>query len=355
MSDETCLISVVIPYYNTDKKLMDRCINSVLNQTEHSFECIIVDDGSSEEYTNYLSEYEKENDRIKVIHKENKGLGSTRNYGVSAANGEYVFFLDSDDYLSPFVVERGIDIALETKADMIVGGLQHISSTETPTFTDGKNVLSIIESKDDKKKYINHISIASQEEYLLKKGRVGVSACGKFVKRELAKKVPFDECKYWDEDNIWSLSIAYECQKIVIVDTLWYYYVINPNSMIRGYAGDRTKEFQYRAKQEYQLFIKLWPECIQGAYHHMWSGLLTYCRTDVFHPDNPNSNQQKYYCFRNAIDFDELKTSIRKIDFSSEKRVKYRVVKQTIKHLLLLPNKRYAYYLLRFCNKKIVF
>lgn len=355
MANESHLVSVIIPFYNTKKELMDRCVDSVIAQTYPNFECVIVDDGSADVFATYLSEYEAKDSRIKVVHKANQGLGSTRNYGVNIANGDYVFFLDSDDYISPYTLKTGVEIIRQTYADMVVGGLLHIKPEEKPEFGESVRDIIIIESQEEKKEYVLHLSGIKQSKYQLEQGNTGTSACSRLVKRNLARMVCFEEDKYWDEDDIWNITFVHKCNRIVVADVLWYAYVINPQSMVRGYAGDRTVEFQFRAKQEYYLIKELWPACMQGAYCHIWDGLLRYCRTDSFQPANPNPKAKRYKNFIKAIDFPEFRDSIQHIDFNFDRRLKYRIVKKTIRRLLLLHNKRLAYIALKICNKKIVF
>ncbi len=349
------LISVIIPFYNREKQLLDRCVDSVLKQTNQFFECIIVDDGSKEEYKSFLPEFELLDSRIRVVHQENRGAGSARNFGIKNARGNYVFFLDSDDYISPYTLKVGLEAAIETNADMVVGGLKHIRPDEKPGFQEKAKRIIIIESNEEKQKYIHHISAISQPEYQLERGMTGISPCSKLVKKKMAAAIPFMEDKYWDEDDIWNITFTHQCKRIVIADILWYAYIINPDSMVRGYAGDRTKEFQFRAKQEYDLIQKLWPDCMQAAYYHVWDGLLRYCRTDAFQPKNPHSGRQKYKNFVKAISFKEFYESMRKIDFNIEDRLVFRIAKKIVKRLLLFPYKRPAYIAMFFTNKTIVF
>ena len=94
------IISVIIPVYNVEKYL-SRCIESVLNQTYRNLEIIIVDDGSTDDSLNICRRYEKKDKRIKVIHQDNGGLSSARNKGLMNSTGEYISFVDSDDWLHP--------------------------------------------------------------------------------------------------------------------------------------------------------------------------------------------------------------------------------------------------------------
>ena len=93
------LISVIVPIYNVEKYL-DRCVDSIINQTYKNLEIILVDDGSPDNCPQMCDDYAKKDSRIKVVHKENGGLSDARNVGMEVATGEYVSFIDSDDYIS---------------------------------------------------------------------------------------------------------------------------------------------------------------------------------------------------------------------------------------------------------------
>jgi len=348
-------VSIIIPFYNTNKTMIDRCIDSILKQTYSDFECLIIDDGSKEENSVFLNDYEKMDNRIKVLHKQNGGLGNARNFGVSCAAGVYVFFLDSDDYISPYTLELGIRVANETDADMVVGGLIHVNAYEILSFQNKENGIVTVENQEDKEALIMHFSGIKQLQYTMKKGATGTSACSRFVKKEIAEKNQFENDKYWDEDDLWNISLVKICRKIVVADICWYAYVINPDSMVRGYAGDRTEEFQIRARQEYERIKALWPNCMQGAYYHIWDGLLRYCRTDTFQPSNPKNLQERYLDFCKAMKFEQFDEAIQKIDFNYEKRRKYRLVKKTIRRLLLMRNKKPAFWALKECIRRIKF
>ena len=99
------LISVIVPIYNVEKYLT-KCIESIINQTYKNLEIILVDDGSPDKSPIICDEYAKKDNRIKVIHKKNGGLSDARNYGMSLATGEYISFIDSDDYIDEEMYEK---------------------------------------------------------------------------------------------------------------------------------------------------------------------------------------------------------------------------------------------------------
>ena len=114
-------ISVLVLVYNVEKTL-DRCIQSILNQTFKDFEIILVDDGSTDGSGKLCDDYAKEYDNIRVIHKENEGLGPTRNAGIKAAKGEFVYHCDSDDWLKEELLEKVYNAITQTNSDVAVFG-----------------------------------------------------------------------------------------------------------------------------------------------------------------------------------------------------------------------------------------
>ena len=99
------IVTVIIPVYNVEK-FLDRCVQSVVNQTYKNLEIILVDDGSPDNCPAMCDEWSRKDSRIKVVHKRNAGLGMARNTGIENANGKYIFFFDSDDYVDESIVER---------------------------------------------------------------------------------------------------------------------------------------------------------------------------------------------------------------------------------------------------------
>lgn len=119
---QTPLISIIIPIYNTDKYL-DNCLKSILLQTYKNFECLLIDDGSSDNSGNICEKYANIDHRFTVIHKKNEGLSTARNIGLSLAKGEYISFIDSDDFIDITTLEKCVKYAIEYSADLIQYGI----------------------------------------------------------------------------------------------------------------------------------------------------------------------------------------------------------------------------------------
>jgi glycosyltransferase involved in cell wall biosynthesis len=116
------IISIIVPIYNVEKYL-DRCITSLRNQTLKNIEIILVDDGSPDNCPNLCDKYAQQDYRIKVIHQKNKGLGLARNAGIDIAQGKYIAFVDSDDYVSTKMYEQLYNESLKQDFDIIYCGV----------------------------------------------------------------------------------------------------------------------------------------------------------------------------------------------------------------------------------------
>lgn len=125
------LISVIIPVYNSEPYLME-CIESVLNQTYYNYEIILIDDGSTDKSPQLCDRYAENYKNIKVFHKTNGGASSARNHGLRYANGSYLYFLDSDDYLDKTALYKMISCAVNNNADLVFFEAQSINENGNP-------------------------------------------------------------------------------------------------------------------------------------------------------------------------------------------------------------------------------
>lgn len=126
-------VSVIIPVYN-DKKYLKQCVESVLTQTYTNLEIILVDDGSTDHTPEICEEYREKYDQIRVLHKKNGGVGSSRNAGLALATGEYILFIDNDDWLEKHHIEELYKLAKENNADIAAGNF-NIFYEDTSTFS----------------------------------------------------------------------------------------------------------------------------------------------------------------------------------------------------------------------------
>ena len=112
-------VSVIIPVYNGER-FIEQCLNSVLNQTYENLEIICINDGSTDQSLKKLKEYAAKDDRVVVLSQENKGMSGARNSGMDIATGQYIAFVDCDDYIDVTMIEKLVDIANRTDAEIVI-------------------------------------------------------------------------------------------------------------------------------------------------------------------------------------------------------------------------------------------
>lgn len=228
-------ISVIVPVYQVEAYL-ERCIDSVKRQTYSDFECILVDDGSTDSSGTLCDRFAASDPRFTVIHKKNGGLSSARNAALAIARGTYICFLDSDDLLHPQTLEWLCRTIEDTGADLVTTGLHEFSSDSVAM----KPICRV------------HTDIIGQDVFigqLLPEnfGRISVTACGKLYRREIFRTLRYPEGKIYEDLYVY-LDVLLSCKKIAVLDAPLYYYYKNPASITRSnyLAHDRFGEFQVR-------------------------------------------------------------------------------------------------------------
>lgn len=216
------LVSVIVPIYNVEPYLKE-CIDSVLAQTYKNIEIILVDDGSPDNCGKICDEYKKLDDRIIVIHKENGGLSSARNAGLDICKGEYISFIDSDDYVSPYFIEilyKGIRFN-DADVTTIIGAEQfYVEGNERPQLA-SSNTDYIVESldKDEAIKKLCYQTIANGSPF------------------RLYKKKIFDEIRFpigfVFEDVATTYRTFIAANKLSIVNAKVYAYRVRRDSIVR--------------------------------------------------------------------------------------------------------------------------
>lgn len=252
-------VSVIIPIYNTAKYL-DKCIESVVNQTEDNLQIILVDDGATDASPAMCDAWAKKDDRIQVIHKQNEGLGFTRNAGLNAAAGKYVSFLDSDDTLELDTYEKCIKKMEKTGARACYFGRKTMDKEGNfhlnPNIPD-KLVFSGTEVKSEfAKTYFGPLPKEEQHRY------IQASACCVLYERAIIEENHIRFCserEYLSEDTFFNLDICRHAEYVCILPENFYNYTYNAASLTKQYSDtkfERCKEF-YRKLEGY---IREFPE-----------------------------------------------------------------------------------------------
>lgn len=213
-------ISIIVPIYNAQKYLK-KCINSLINQSYKNLEIILIDDESTDNSPKICDEYSKKDKRIKVIHKLNGGVSSSRNEGLKNTTGDYILFVDADDYIEPNCIEECLNIIEKYHPDIIKFGFTKELNLykKKNTFTVKTNTL--IEEKN----YNNLIY-----KYILTTPDF-CNIWNSIIKKEICIQNQFDTNLTLGEDYLYFIKCLTKSKRIYFLDKHLYHYVINNNSI----------------------------------------------------------------------------------------------------------------------------
>lgn len=238
------MISVIIPNYNNEK-FLQRCIESVIGQTYKNLEIIIVDDGSTDNSWNIIEDYSKKDSRIKAYRKNNTGVSDTRNYALEICNGEFIGFVDSDDYIDlnmySIMIEKlrryDAQISIISFADNIV------RDEQVYVFSSHEAILEMNYGK----KFMGHMVL-------------------KLIRHELCEKLKFDiEIKVC-EDLYFCHDVFLKAETIVFFDKGLYHRTFNPDSAMRCKFNDNFLTCHIASLKIIDFFQKNIPEKMEYAY-----------------------------------------------------------------------------------------
>ena len=202
------MISIIIPCYNAEKTIK-RCLESVISQTYKNIEIVIINDGSIDKTDSIIKKYINDN-RIKYYNRSNHGIGKTRNFGIKEATGEYITFLDSDDYLPNDAIDNLYKLAQKNKLDLVVSDY----------YVDNKNI------KSEKIKSFPITNVKNNPNLIFD---INLAPWNKLYKKELIENIKFEEnLKY--EDAPFVIESIIKAKRIGKLDKETYYYVVNSNS-----------------------------------------------------------------------------------------------------------------------------
>lgn len=247
MKTESYQISVIIPVYNVAEYL-EKCIESVLIQKNVKYEIILVNDGSTDKSPDICNDYSEKYENICVIHKQNAGLGYARNSGLDIAKGEYIFFLDSDDWIVEGALEKLYFLAKNNDAEMVCFQYKMVSGRDYVHDELGEAEIECLDNEELMQRYVAGMS---------------ATAWSKFYRKNI-----FDEVRFTNvpiHEDAYSMHLFMEqVKKAVITKDIYYIQYIRKGSLTQSYfqeknllcieCGDRLIEF---VKEKYP-HLKMW-------------------------------------------------------------------------------------------------
>lgn len=213
-------ISIIVPVYNVEKYLK-RCIDSILNQSFTDFELILVDDGSTDNSGKIIDEYAIKDERIKVIHKENCGQGSARNRGLDIAKGNYIGFVDSDDWIHKDMYKILYENIIKYNTD-----ISQIDHKPTSSYVNDENIINEkVHIVDNILKEFGNCTSFELLPYIF--------VWNKLYKADIWSSFRFPENKFAEDLRV-IYKIYYKSNKMIRIDRKLYYYFMSDNSSTRG-------------------------------------------------------------------------------------------------------------------------
>lgn len=315
---EKIKVSVIVPIYNCEEYL-EECIKSIINQTLNQIEIILVDDGSTDKSLEICNKYKQKDNRIKIIHQENQGVSRSRENGLKEARGEYISFIDADDYIAFDFLERLFEKIDSKKADLIC-----CNSEDVGILTDDLNI----------KILKNEILYDSRQLYndFFDGKRYMYTIWGKIVKKQILLECYFPHIRY-TEDTYLMLEVANKSKKIVLDTYQGYFYRHNKQSVMQKSSNiDKyldiltTDEFCYSLIRT--IDENLSKKALKKILDDLYGGVATY---------SLYGNKKQFYMFTNRFDKTYMKIN---------EKVRKRNVKNII-IFLFSKNKNFTKIILR--------
>jgi len=296
------LISVIIPVYNVEEYLK-KCIDSIINQTYSNLEILLIDDGSTDNSGKICDEYKIIDKRIKVIHKENGGVSSARNLGISEAKGKWLTFIDSDDWIETNFCEILINEARENNADVVLCAYNRVTNSKLEKI----NVYSKNVELDSIQYLINILN-----------PQTGFGFCHmKLYKSDIIKNIRFNTDLEVGEDALFNEKISQNIVNSIYVNENLYNYRVNEFSVVRKY-DERYCEKYLKAMKATKKFIfnnYINSEEIKINYYnfvayHVLLIAVNYC----YNYENKNKNKREI--LKNICKEDFFKEAIKKSNYN---------------------------------------
>ena len=206
-------ISVIVPVYNVEKYL-EECLDHITHQTFTDIEIICINDGSTDNSANILNEFGKNDNRIRIISQKNQGLGASRNKGIELAKGDYIYFMDGDDYLELTALEELLEISKKHNLDFAIFKISNFNETTKEPITDEYYSMPYLKKRvgENVFKYDDVSDIALE---------LAVNAYGSFFKRQFIDDLRFPEGLLF-EDNVFFTKALFKADRVYFYDKYLY-------------------------------------------------------------------------------------------------------------------------------------
>lgn len=309
MNDQP-LVSIIIPVYKVEAYL-DECVRSVMNQTYQNLEIILVDDGSPDRCGEMCDDYAGEDNRIKVIHKPNGGLSDARNVGMTEAVGEYLFFLDSDDFIRSDAIELLVRQIQQSGADIVCSAPLSFLDGTVPGEERSSQISSVC---------------YDTESAMVHFAQCDWGAWGKLYRREIHQSIFFPVGRIHEDEAI-MLDLLERCTKVCDITEKIYYYRQRTNSITSTGYSLKKMDWFYGWERNVSITVKRHEKAFDTCLAKAWTVAL-YNIGNLYKMENTSKELEKLFAF-----MERYKTDILKCRYISSS-CKLRLI------ILLLSNKK---------------
>ena len=237
------LVSIIVPVYNTEK-FVDKCLNSISNQIYKNLEIIIVNDGSTDNSLSICEKHKNIDSRILILNQKNQGLSAARNTALKIASGEFISFIDSDDFIEPDFISTNLNTIIKNNSSLSICCFYNLFDTSD------KATPEYFFKKKEKIKIFNRRAALKY----LANGRIQSYVCNKVFKKELFDNIEFQSGKYY-EDVFLMHKIFYKTRNVSFINKPLYYYYQRQESITHQFTQSKINDF-FEALFSRQQFFK---------------------------------------------------------------------------------------------------
>lgn len=292
VSNRYPLISVIVPVYNTEKYL-EKCLMSLIEQTYPNIELVVINDGSTDASGKICEKYKKKYNNIKYEYQENNGVSSARNKALKKCDGEYITFVDSDDWVEIDYCEKLYNSINKNDSEIVICGFNKIYDNQKEKCSFSKN---------------SEYSSAMYTKYILNPQTGFGMVAPKLIKKEIIENT-FNTNLKIGEDALFMLQLAKNVKKVTYIDECLYNYRINADSAVRKYNSNYVETIHESMNEMYKFVCEMDENQTKEGNiynyitYHLFLIIINYC----CHPQNSNSLKSiKEVCriplFKQSID-----------------------------------------------------
>ena len=286
-------VSIIIPVYQVVDYL-DQCVQSVMEQTYHDLEIILVDDGSKDDCPLLCDTWAQKDARIRVIHKANGGLSDARNAGMAVATGDWISFVDGDDWIAAEMIEKMLSCALQEQSDIVAC-----------------SIMLAYDDDSSKNHMLGHccnmmFDRLQAQKALLEEKEIKQPACGKLYRKLTIQGLNFPVGRI-HEDVFWSYRAIGNAQQVSIIDYVGYFYRQRSGSIMNSTFSLKRLDALEAVCERYEYMQLIFPSLAKIALIKIWEQCIYFGQMTLLHQ---SKNDQKYV-------FDKLDAVLSKYSISS--------------------------------------